>query len=126
MIDSKFLDPQELNAKCRDGKAGFISTGCLGAYGFAFSDFGERHVITDADGENTHQFVISYIEKGKETVVTVHEDKRHSFNEGDYVQIREVEGMTQINDLKPVKVLKTTPFTFTLELDSSAFGDYKL
>lgn len=126
MIDGKFLDPQELNAKCREGKAGFISTGCLGPYGFAFSDFGERHVITDADGENTHQFVISYIEKGKETVVTVHEDKRHSFNEGDYVQIREVEGMTQINDLKPAKVLKTTPFTFTLELDSSAFGDYKL
>lgn len=126
MIDGKFLDPQELNAKCREAKTGFISTGCLGAYGFCFSDFGERHVITDADGENTHQFVVSYIEKGKETVVTVHEDKRHSFNEGDYVQIREVEGMTQINDLKPAKVLKTTPFTFTLELDSSAFGDYKL
>ena len=34
------------------------------------------------------------IEKGKTTLVTVHEDKRHSYQEGDYVIFREVEGMT--------------------------------
>lgn len=32
--------------------------------------------------------------------------------------------MTEINDLKPAKVLKTTPFTFVLELDSTNFSDY--
>jgi proline dehydrogenase len=39
-------------------------------------------------------FLESSIEKGKTTLVTVHEDKRHSYQEGDYVIFREVEGMT--------------------------------
>jgi ubiquitin-activating enzyme E1 len=72
----------------------------------------------------TRQFVVSFITKGETTEVTVHEDKRHSFEEGDYVVLREVEGMTDINDLKPAKVIKTTPFTFVLELNSTSFSDY--
>lgn len=54
----------------------------------------------------------------------VHEDKRHSYEEGDFVQLREVEGMVEINNITPAKVIKTTPFSFTLELDSSSFSDY--
>jgi ubiquitin-activating enzyme E1 len=65
------------------------------------------------------------IEKGKETVVTTHEDKRHTYQEGDYVELREVEGMTEINGAGPFKITKTTKHTFTLEVDSSSFGDYK-
>jgi len=34
------------------------------------------------------------IEKGEKTVVTVHEDKRHIYQEGDHVVFKEVEGMT--------------------------------
>jgi len=34
------------------------------------------------------------ITKDKDGIVTVHEDKRHHFTDGDYVTFREVEGMT--------------------------------
>lgn len=34
------------------------------------------------------------IEKGEKTKVTMHEDKKHIYQEGDYVVFREVEGMT--------------------------------
>ena len=64
------------------------------------------------------------ISKGTTTTVQVHEDRRHIYEEGDYVTFREVEGMTEINDKGPYKILKTTPFTFELELDSTGFGDY--
>jgi ubiquitin-activating enzyme E1 len=64
------------------------------------------------------------IEKGTETIVTTHEDKRHIYQEGDYVEFKEVEGMVEINENGPFKIIKTTKQTFTLELDSSGFGDY--
>lgn len=64
------------------------------------------------------------IEKGEKTVCTVHEDKRHSFQEGDHVVFREVEGMVQINGTKPILITQTTPFTFTLDINSTSFADY--
>jgi ubiquitin-activating enzyme E1 len=65
------------------------------------------------------------ITKGEKTVVTTHEDKRHTYQEGDYVELKEVEGMTQINaPAGPFKITATTKHTFTLDLDSSSFGDY--
>lgn len=64
------------------------------------------------------------IEKGEKTVVTCHEDKKHIFQPGDYVTLREVEGMTQINGNQPIKVVDTTVQTVTLDLDSRGFSDY--
>lgn len=64
------------------------------------------------------------IEKGEKTKITMHEDKKHIYQTGDYVVLREVEGMSQINETKPIKVLDTTPQTVTLDLDSRNFSDY--
>lgn len=57
--------------------------------------------------------------------MTLHEDKRHIYQEGDYVVLREVEGMTQINETKPIKIMSTTVFTLTLDIDSTSFSDYE-
>jgi hypothetical protein len=35
-----------------------------------------------------------------------------------------VEGMTEINGLKPAKIVKTTVHAITIDLDSSKFSDY--
>lgn len=64
------------------------------------------------------------IEKGKQTTVQVHEDKRHIFQEGDHVKLIEVEGMTEINGTDPHKIISTKSHSFVLELDSSGFSDY--
>lgn len=124
LINGLYGAPTPMDAICREYGAGYICTACLGPWGFTFLDFGTKHTINDADGELTRQYVVSHIEKGETTTVTVHEDRRHHFQEGDFVQLREVEGMTQINDLQPAKVTKTTPFTFVLELNSTGFTDY--
>jgi len=41
------------------------------------------------------------------------------------VVFREVEGMTEINDTKPLKIIATTTYTITLELNSTSFSDYQ-
>ena len=68
----------QLNKVCRENKIAFILTEAFGAAAFAFVDFGDKHVVTDLDGEPCKQFIISGIDQA-ESVVTVHEDKRHSF-----------------------------------------------
>lgn len=64
------------------------------------------------------------IEKGEKTKIFVHEDKRHSYQEGDHIVLREVEGMTEINETKPLKIVSTGKHDFTVELDSTGFSDY--
>ena len=126
MLNGKILDQNEIDGLCRGNKVGYISSQTFGPWGYAFVDYGNEHMVTDGDGEQTKQFIVVMIEKGTETVVTTHEDKRHTYQEGDYVELREVEGMTEINaPAGPFKIIKTTKHTFTLELDSSSFGDYK-
>lgn len=132
MIDGnfKFVDQQAMDAQCRANKVGYISSEIHGPWGYAFVDYGAEHTVTDGDGEQTKQFIVTMIEKGPQTVVTVHEDKLLSYQEGDYVLLREVEGMTEINDTAPIKVLsvsinfKTNVYSMKLDLDSSGFGDY--
>ena len=124
IINGTFMDPEAINEECRSKNVGFISSQTMGPWGFAFVDFGKEHIVTDHDGEQTKQFIVTMIEKGEKTKIFVHEDKRHSYQEGDHVVLREVEGMTQINDTKPLKIVATGKHDFTVELDSTGFSDY--
>ena len=124
ILNNQFLDPAQIDADCRAKKVGYISTATFGPWGYAFVDFGAEHIVTDGDGENTKQFIVTMIEKGEKTKIFVHEDKRHSYQEGDYVTLREVEGMTEINDAQPMKIVATGKHDFTVELDSTGFSDY--
>ena len=125
MLAGAYVNPEEMDALCTTHKAGYISSQTFGPWGYAFVDYGKAHMITDGDGEQTKSFIVVMIQKGKETVVTTHEDKRHIYQEGDYVELREVEGMTEINGAGPFKITKTTKHTFTIDCDSSGFGEYK-
>ena len=60
------------------------------------------------------------IERGeRETIVTIQAEKKtHIFARGDYVTLREVEGMVEINGTAPIKVLGTTKDSITLDLPS--------
>ena len=124
IINGKVLSQEMVDTACRTNGCGYISSQTFGPWGYAFVDYGDKHMVTDADGEQTKNFIVVMIQKGTETVVTTHEDKRHIYQEGDYVEFKEVEGMDQINSSGPYKITKTTKHTFTLELDSSSFGDY--
>lgn len=54
----------------------------------------------------------------------VHEDKRHSYQDGDFVKFIEVEGMTELNDAGAIEIYDTRAYSFRLRLDTSNFGAY--
>jgi len=119
---TQFEDVVEIDKICRANKVGFIIAETLGAVGYIFVDYGEQFLITDADGEPTKNFIISNI--SNEGTVTVHEDKRHSFQDGDYVKFVEVQGMTELNNREPIQISVLGPHSFKLKLDCSSFAPY--
>mmetsp|Transcript_8715 Transcript_8715/g.11478 ORF Transcript_8715/g.11478 Transcript_8715/m.11478 type:complete len:123 (+) Transcript_8715:435-803(+) len=115
-----------VNKLCRDNRIGFISSETLGACGYIFLDYGNEFMINDADGEQCKSFIVTHISNANPAIVTVHEDKRHSYQEGDYVKFSEVEGLDGINELEhPAKIIGTTSHTFKIELDTSAMKPYE-
>lgn len=54
----------------------------------------------------------------------MHEDKRHKFQDGDYVKFVEVEGMTELNALPPTKIQVIDGFSFKVEVDATGFSPY--
>lgn len=57
-LGGQFLDPAVMNDACREHNVGFISTGGLGPWGYCFVDYGNDHVVTDHDGEQTKSFIV--------------------------------------------------------------------
>jgi len=83
-------------------------------------------MVNDADGEEPKSFIVTNIVKDKDfATVTVHEDKRHKFQDGDFVQFTELEGMQELNGHEPVKITVIDGFSFKIHLDCNSFGDYK-
>ena len=114
----------EINELCRANRVGFILSENMGLASYAFLDYGPEFMVTDKDGEATKQFIISSIEQGENPTVHVHEDKRHSYQDGDFVKFIEVEGMGEINEFPHIEIFDTKAYSFRLKLDTTSFGAY--
>lgn len=92
-----------------------IVTACAGMMGFVFTDFGEKHIIFDKNGEPKKHVLISHItNKG---FITTEESKRHDLEQGDLIKIEEVLGIENINGkIYEVKEI-ISPYTFRIECD---------
>jgi ubiquitin-activating enzyme E1 len=110
---------------CRshDPPIGFISAESWGAAGYCFVDYGQDFIVQDKNGEESRSFIVANITQEGAGVVTVHEDKRHTFEDGDFVTFHEVQGMTQLNESEPRKVTSLSPFSFSIE-DTTGYGAY--
>jgi ubiquitin-activating enzyme E1 len=75
----------EANEFCRSKNIGFLLVQTYGPSGFAFVDYGNEFTITDPDGEETKSFIVVNVTQTNPAIVTVHEDKRHKFQDGDHV-----------------------------------------
>lgn len=117
----------EVNALCRQNNIGFILTETLGLLGYAFVDYGENHKIFDHNGENTKSFMVVSVSCEEKATVMVHEDKRHSYEEGDYVSFTEIEGLKpEINGCQPIKIINVKgPYSFQIDLDTRNWPAYK-
>ena len=114
----------KINEALRTQKKGFILTQSLGVYGYTFVDYGDDFTIMDETGEDTKSFIVTSISNEKEAIVTVHDDKRHSFHDDSHVQFTEVQGMGEVNKTEPIAISVIDGFSFKLKLDTSGFGKY--
>ncbi|CAJ1384081.1 unnamed protein product [Effrenium voratum] len=113
------------NALCRarNPAVGFIAADCFGLAASVFVDFGDSFMCHDKDGEEPRSAIVNGITLESPGTVHTHQDKRHGFQDGDWVVFREVQGMTQLNDGKPRQIKVTGPYSFTIE-DTSGYSAY--
>ena len=113
----------QINEICRRHNIGFISTEATGASGYVFVDYGTNFRVFDKTGEENKSFIIANISQGNPGIVQVHDEKRHTYEDGDYVVFREVQGMTEINDVAPMQVKYINRYSFSVG-DTSNFSAY--
>ena len=114
----------KVNEFCRARGVGFILAQTYGPAGFTFLDYGNDFSINDADGEETKSFIVVSATQTNPLIVTVHEDKRHKFQDGDYVKFNEVQGMTELNTLPPTQITVIDGFSFKVQVDATGFNPY--
>ncbi|CAG9321373.1 unnamed protein product [Blepharisma stoltei] len=103
---------------------GFISCESWGASGYGFVDFGPEFVCFDKTGEDTRSFLISDISQENPGIVTVHDEKRHTYQDGDFVVFKEVQGMEELNNSPPRPIKVLGPYTFSIE-DTTGYQAYQ-
>jgi ubiquitin-activating enzyme E1 len=102
----------------------FIATESRGVFGSIFTDFGEEFIVLDTTGEPPASNMIASITQDPNGVVTVVDEQRLQFEDGETVTFTEVGGMTEINDPEKIFKLKLTgQYTFTIG-DTSGFSRY--
>lgn len=121
-------DPETIsrvNQFCRSQTPaiGFISCESFGVSGYAFVDFGPEFTVFDKTGEDCKSFLVAGISQDNPGVVTVHDEKRHTFQDGDFVVFREVQGMTELNDTPPRPIKYIGPYSFSIE-DTTGYSPY--
>lgn len=110
---------------CHNSGIKFISASTRGVFASIFCDFGPEFVVTDTNGEQPRTVMVSAVTKESPPVVTCLDEQRHDLESGDFVTFTEIQGMTELNDLPPVKIDVVGPYTFTLpDLDVESMGDY--
>ncbi|NWQ95766.1 UBA1 enzyme, partial [Burhinus bistriatus] len=105
----------------------FIVADAKGLAGQLFCDFGKRFVVDNLEEGNPVCAIVQHISQDNPGVVTymgAEDSHGHLFSDGDLVTFSGVEGMTELNDQKPVaaRVLDA----FRLEIgDTSSFSPYR-
>jgi len=119
--DGDFLHKMNEWARSQSPAKGFIWSGILGLYGFTFVDFGKGFEVLDKDGEDPKTGIVTQISSEEKAKVVTH--ARHNLQDGDYVRLKEVEGMTEING-KIYKIKTVTGQSFEIEEDTTKFTKY--
>ena len=104
LTESSQSEMIRLNKLCRSGSVGFIAANCFGLAASVFVDFGDAFTCRDKDGEEPRSAIVSGITWENPGTVHTHQDRRHGFQDGDFVVFREVQGMTELNDGKPRQI----------------------
>lgn len=120
---STLAEQMRINEITHVNDIAFITADTRGLFAQVFCDFGEEFTVVDTNGEPCASAMVASISKDTEGLVTCVDDTRHGLEDGDYVTFSEVQGMTELNGCKPMKVKILGPYTFSIE-DTSSFSEY--
>ena len=115
----------KINEICRKKYIGLIYGVVLGLITFIFVDFGEEFIIKNLNGEEPKKFFIKNISKSKKCLISIDPSSIQtiSLKNGDFVRIKEIEGMTELNNkIKKIEAKSLTEFY--IEDDSTNYNEY--
>lgn len=115
---------KELNKLCQANRAGFILANSVGTQGHIFVDYTSLKVYDKYYNGVNNNFYIRNISNEKAGKVTLSSMYPHPWQDGDFVCISEVEGMSEVNgtEARPIKVIDQ--YTLTIE-NTTKYGKYK-
>lgn len=114
------------NEFCRTSSPpiGFVAADCFGLSGSVFVDYGDSFVCFDKDGEEPKSAIVAGITQENPGSVHTHHERRHGFQDGDWVTFNEVQGMVEVNKSEPRQIKVTSPYAFTIE-DCTGYSAYE-
>lgn len=121
LTNSSMEEQVEISEITRKNNIALIIADTRGLYAQVFNDFGENFTVIDTTGEQPITAMISAI--SEQGIVACQDETRHGFEDGDHVTFAEVEGMTELNDCKPMPIKVLGPYTFSIG-DVSKFSPY--
>ena len=129
IIITELLEEEKLyqiNEICRKNNIGFIYGCTLGLIGFIFIDFGYNFHIYNKYGKEPKTFYINNITNEEKAVIIIDPSSiQDTFLSNDsYIIISDVEGMTEINNDIPIKVIRIDNNKITININTSRFNKY--
>jgi len=124
MADQPLELMRKVNAFTHANNIAFVSVESHGVFANIFCDFGNEFVVQDTNGEPPSSLMVASISQENPGIVTVTDDHRIPFEDGEFVTFTEVQGMTELNNSPPRKIKIISPYTFSIE-DTTAYGAYK-
>lgn len=105
----------KVNDFCHANKIKFISTESRGVFGSIFTDYGAEFTVMDTTGEAPLSNMIASVSTDPNGlgVVTIVEEQRLQFDDGEVVTFSEVGGLNELNGTEH-KIKLTGPYTFTI------------
>jgi len=120
-----FEEVERIDTFCHAKDIVFVLAETRGVFGYVFTDFGHEFTVVDKNGEEPHKHIVTSLTQENPALVTVHDESRHGFEDGDFVIFDEVLGMNELNCSKPIAIKEIKgPYSFTLDLDTSSFNAY--
>lgn len=93
LIDATAAEISAVSRVCRQFNRSLIVADCHGIFSRVFCDFGPKFVCIDKNGEEAAEVIVNSISCDEHGIVTLLEDTRHTFEDGDTVVFSNVEGM---------------------------------
>jgi len=109
---------------CHENGIAFITADTFGVFASIFCDFGRKFTITDHNGEQPASLIVASITQENPAIVTVVDDARIPWEDGESIVFTEVQGMTQLNDGKARKTKTLSQHTFSIEEDATGYPTY--